>query len=276
VTQTPLIRPLQSSEDYAAFESLQKETWGQNLSEIISGSMASIVQKIGGIAAGAFDETGEMLGFVFGFAGFKDRVPVHWSHLLAVKEKARNKGIGRQLKLYQREVLLKLGVKNVYWTFDPLVAKNASLNFNLLGARAVDYVVDMYGSGDDIDLFRGLGTDRFVMKWEIESDAVTEILSGRRKFTDRAYGATPVVVKRALPSDPNAMPELGHLERAPRVRIEIPAEIHALRDVSVASASAWRQKTREAFQFYLSAGYEVMGLAKSSTGRHFYCLEKKG
>ena len=42
-----------------------------------------------------------MLGFVFGMTGVQEGRLVHWSDLLAVRPEARDRGIGRRLKLFQ-------------------------------------------------------------------------------------------------------------------------------------------------------------------------------
>jgi len=270
-----VIRPLQSSQDYRAFEALQKEVWGNSISEVISSSMAAIVQKIGGIAAGAFDESGQMVGLVFGFTGYKDGLLVHWSHMLAVREGLRNSGVGRQLKLYQRERLLTLGVDEVYWTFDPLVARNAFFNFNRLGVSANEYVVDMYGPGDDSELFRGLGTDRLVVVWRISKEYIKSALEGRPTFDPRPYAKTPVVVSRGVEDDQTSPPVLRKDVHEERIRIEIPPDIHLVRDTSTSAASSWRSMTRTAFQCALVDHYEISGFYRDETsGRCFYCLQK--
>ncbi len=70
-TRNVLIRPLESPSDFRAFEQLQREVWGEEIQEVVNGSLAEIVRRIGGIAAGAFDASGVLLGFVFGFTGYK-------------------------------------------------------------------------------------------------------------------------------------------------------------------------------------------------------------
>ncbi len=269
------IRALETPEDYRAFEALQKEVWGNDVAEVISASVAAIVQKIGGIAAGAFDENGQMVGLVFGFTGFKAGLLVHWSHMLAVREGARNSGVGRRLKLYQREQLLKLGVEKVYWTYDPLVARNAFFNFNRLGVSAEEYAVDMYGPGDDSELFRGLGTDRLVVVWRIAKEYIKAAIAGRLTFDSRPYANAPMVVSRSVESDPNSPPVLKKDVTEERIRIEIPPDIHLVRDASALVASAWRQTTRAAFQSALSDRFEISGFYRDvPSGRCFYCLLK--
>lgn len=270
------IRPLESPEDFQAFEDLQREVWGQNLSEVITGPLAQIVQKIGGIASGAFDNRGAMMGIVFGFTGFSKGRPVHWSHMLAVRSGIRDAGIGRRLKLYQREALLRIGVREVYWTYDPLVARNAQLNFNSLGVEVCEYAPDMYGPGDDSDLFRGIGTDRFVVEWKIDSPRVEEILARSHLADIATFAQSPLAVSRCEPANVSSAPTMSDSFRSSLIRIEIPPDIHIVRDSSPAAAAEWRQATRRAFQLSLAAGYTVSGFYRDRpTNRCFYCLRTK-
>src|SRR5262245_51819831 len=111
-------RVMDQFEDFGQCVELQRETWGQDWTDVIPPSMLKVSQKVGGILAGAFDDkSGQLQGFVFGLTGLIDRKPAHWSHQLAVNPEQRNTGLGRRLKLYQRELLLKMGVQTMYWTF---------------------------------------------------------------------------------------------------------------------------------------------------------------
>ena len=92
--------------------------------------------------------------------------------MLAVDREARDLGLGTRLKLYQRELLLPLGVEEVRWTFDPLEARNAHLNLNHLGAEVAEYVEDMYAGEMGSELRRGIGTDRFILSWQIAGERV--------------------------------------------------------------------------------------------------------
>ena len=147
-TGTVTLRSLETLADFEACVELQRETWGRDFSGCVPASVLMVVHKVGGVTAGAFDEDGHLVGFVFGITGYTDGRPLHWSHMLAVREGARGSGVGVRLKLYQRELLLAGGVHTARWTFDPLVAKNAHVNLNRLGAIVTDYVENMYGDSN--------------------------------------------------------------------------------------------------------------------------------
>ncbi len=233
------IRPLQSHDDFQACSALQKLTWGEHFSECVPPTILKVVQRVGGVAAGAFDERGALLGFVFGISGVRNGRLVHWSDMLAVREDAQGIGIGRRLKQFQREALLAERVEVVYWTYDPLVARNAHFNLNRLGARVEEYVPNMYGEHTASKLHDGIGTDRFVVAWEI----ATSESSAEGAPDDRA------------------------------VRIEIPALLQRVVDEAPDEARRWRLQTREAFQHWMGLGYTVSGFhLDPETGRCFYLL----
>ncbi len=261
------IRPLTNAADYAACVKLQELVWGAG-DETIPAIMLLVSQKVGAIAAGAFDGTGRMLGCVFGLTGVRHDRLAHWSHMLAVRPEARDQGIGRRLKRYQRARLLTMGVHTMYWTFDPLVARNAHFNLNRLGAMVEEYIPDMYGPGERSPVDRGIGTDRFMVRWDLRRQA------SRRPAAPRGIGDAPVVNAILNPRG-QPLPAALPLASAPVVRVEIPRDIHALRDGDPAQARAWRKTTRRVFLHYLKRGFRVGRFhAGDRDGRCFYVLAR--
>src|SRR5207253_7116612 len=104
----------------------------------------------------------------------------------------RDQGLGTRLKVYQRELLLPMGVDEVRWTFDPLEARNAHVNFNHLGAEVAEYVVNMYEGEEGTELFAGIGTDRFILSWKLGSERVERALVDRRAGAAEPFRAAPV------------------------------------------------------------------------------------
>ncbi len=259
------IRPLQSEAELAAGVAIQRLTWGEQFTEVVPASMLQICQKVGGIAAGAFDRNDRMVGFVFGLSGVREGRLVHWSHMLAVRPEARRLGLGKRLKLYQREVLLEAGIVEVRWTFDPLVAQNANLNLNALGAEIESYVPDMYGSDTGSDLHSGLGTDRLVALWMIGDAKVERAVAGQ------APALAPTLVEAPIANAGAAI--RGKLPADTAVRIEVPADIQQVKAEAPKTARAWRATTRRAFLWYLKRGYRVAGFVSGGAqGRCYYVL----
>jgi predicted GNAT superfamily acetyltransferase len=250
---------------------IQKETWGAPFTEIVPASMLMICQKVGGIVAGAFGPDGRMQGFVFGLTGIRDRTPAHWSHMLAVRDQTRGSGLGQQLKWFQRALLLKRGVHTMYWTFDPLVSRNAHLNLNRLGVEIEAYVPDYYGADTDSELHSGLGTDRFIVRWDLRGQRTRRAQGGKPVARYSEFTDAPVVDSITV-GGIGSIPEEQALRDVPRVRIEVPLDIQAVKRNDPGIAWQWRMVTRRAFLHYLSQGYRVQGIYRDADGRSYYVL----
>ena len=258
------VRALATPAEYHACVALQIEVWGEEF-ESVPASMLQVATYVGGLCLGAFTPEGELRGFVFGLAGTIDGKPTHWSHLLGVKEAARNLGVGRLLKEHQRRLLASRGILTMCWTFDPLIAKNAHLNLNLLGARVVRYMPDMYGITES-PLHHGLATDRLLVSW---STAQPE--HARHPVTAAEYGAVPVLTPAPQPGD-DVLRHGGRKSAA--LRIEVPSDFRQLIARSPAIAIAWHGALREHFLWALAAGYVVTGLQRDPlNARSFYTLQ---
>jgi predicted GNAT superfamily acetyltransferase len=245
------IRDLSSLRDYADCVALQDETWGAGFSERVPTAILRVSQMIGGVAAGAFDERDRLVGFVFGLTGIRDRELVHWSDMLAVREELRGHGIGERLKQYQRDKVMALGVRSMLWTFDPLQAGNAHFNINHLGALPVEYVPDMYGNTGST-LHGPLPTDRFVVRWQLDSPLARTALSSHQ-------GALPL----ANPLDSHGQPVAAYIMKdAQRVRVQVPADMGAIRAAENEAAMRWRLNVREVMTDLLSRGYRVTAFSR--------------
>jgi predicted GNAT superfamily acetyltransferase len=266
---------------------MQHAIWGADFTEAVPATILKVTQQIGGVTAGAFDPSGRLLGFVFGMIGSMDGELVHWSDMLAVHHDARNKGLGRRLKLYQRELLRPLGVERMFWTYDPLVAKNAFLNIVRLGARPTEYVIDMYGADTHSALHSGLGTDRFIVAWDLTKDGGANTRSEADVESDvrEAPIANAPIANAPIANAPIAnAPTLGDrrsagsasaLPDADVVRVEVPGDIDAViaRDISV--AATLRESTRRIFTHYMDRHYHVSGFSHlTPDDRYFYILSR--
>ena len=258
------LRPFSSQEEYEACTDLQEEVWGLGFSEKVSAAILMIANRLGGLAAGAFDEDGTLQGFVFGLTGVMDGRLVHWSDMLAVRGEGRDQGLGTRLKRYQREVLLERGVGEMRWTFDPLQGRNAHVNFSKLGIVCREYVENMYGETDS-PLHRGIGTDRLVAIWDLGLEGPQASLekagSGGAR---RASGTSPdelsdlprvISVLGGDPFPSPGSPALG-LDDS-KLLLPVPAVINRVMKEDISLAVRWREATREAFGHYFSRGYEA-------------------
>jgi predicted GNAT superfamily acetyltransferase len=257
------IRSCAGFEELEACVQLQVETWGYDASDVVPRKAFRVAQAIGGQVLGAFDTelavgTGagraeSLVGFVFSWPGMKTgegqpRAYLH-SHMLAVREAYRNRGLGRQLKLEQRLEALSRGIRYMEWTFDPLEIKNAFLNIHRLGVTVRSYLVDFYGVSSS-RLQAGLPTDRLMAEWRLDSPGVQAILGGRPT-------PTPLVEER----------------------IRIPASVHTWKASAWKASQAGREQAlavqlenRRKFQEAFSQGLAVVGFDRDAEGNGVFAL----
>lgn len=172
-----VIRKCEALDEMRACFALQKEVWKFSDAELVPVRMFIVAAKVGGQVMGAFDDA-EMIGFALAIPGMRGGHAYLHSQMLAVRQQYRNSGLGRRLKLFQREDALARGFELMEWTFDPLEIKNAYLNIEKLGAIARRYNVNQYGITSS-PLQGGLPSDRLVAEWWIKSERVTALLNGR-------------------------------------------------------------------------------------------------
>jgi predicted GNAT superfamily acetyltransferase len=165
------VRALSGHEEFAEAVRLQKLIWGFDDLELLPVRFFVVALRIGGQTLGAFDGA-RMAGFLLAIPGIKPGVKkdrgmqyLH-SHMLGVLKEYRDAGVGRMLKLAQREDALARGIPLIEWSFDPFEAKNAYFNLEVLGAIVRSYVPDMYGIREN-PMDRGLPTDRCIAEWWI-------------------------------------------------------------------------------------------------------------
>ena len=254
------IRPIETLEDCRKVVELEKAVWEYTDGEdVVPVAILIVSIKRGGILLGAFDTAGQMKGFVYSLAAMKDGRPTQWSHMLGVTEDARDSGLGARLKLAQRLHAIRMGVDLIEWTYDPLQALNAHLNFAKLGVVVAGYAQNLYGDSSS-PLHRGTPTDRFIAEWHLSTPHVERRLAapGRGIVRDASIGSAPLV----NPSKPTA----GGLAPGPaaldldahRLLVEIPTGFGIMQARNPPLALEWRMATREIFQTYFGRGYRAV------------------
>jgi len=158
---------------------LQQEVWNFSDADLVPLRMFVVAEKIGGQVIAAFAGN-EIVGFALSIPGVRGRQSYLHSHMLAVRKQYQNAGLGRRIKLFQRDDALARGFELIEWTFDPLEIKNAYLNIEKLGAIARRYSVNQYGITSS-PLQGGLPTDRLVAEWWLKSKRVEILLQTGKK-----------------------------------------------------------------------------------------------
>jgi predicted GNAT superfamily acetyltransferase len=173
-----VIRKCNGLDEISACVALQKEVWNFADAELIPLRMFVVAEKIGGQVIAAFDD-GNIVAFALSVPGSRGGHSYLHSQMLAVRSEYRNAGVGRQIKLFQRDDALARGFELIEWTFDPLEIKNAYLNIERLGAIARRYHVNQYGITSS-PLQGGLPSDRLVAEWWLKSNRVENLLRAGR------------------------------------------------------------------------------------------------
>ncbi len=171
------IRACHGAEEFRECVELQKEVWGFADIDLVPLRMFVVASKVGGQVIGAYDGK-QLVGFALSVPGTRGGHSYLHSHMLAVREKYRNLGLGQKIKFAQRDEALARGIELIEWTFDPLEIKNAHLNLNRLGAIARRYTLNQYGISTS-PLHGGLPTDRLVAEWWLKSKRVEAVVAGK-------------------------------------------------------------------------------------------------
>jgi predicted GNAT superfamily acetyltransferase len=263
-------RDLHAIEDFRRVVDLETEIWGYtDFADVVTVPVFIITIKRGGILIGAFDETGRMVGFVYSIVGMKDGRPMQWSHMAGVVPEYRSRGLGRDLKLAQRDRAIAAGFDLIEWTFDPLQAANAHLNFAKLGVVAEEYAVNIYGESSSA-LHRGTPTDRLIVQWRIREPHVERRIrgsgvpgfqgSGVPKFMLRAHETVeaPLVNTTSMSGNWRVNQSLNLSLEDRRLWVEIPMGFTEMQQQTPEVAFEWRLKMREVFQAYFSRGYRAV------------------
>jgi predicted GNAT superfamily acetyltransferase len=253
-----VIRSCQGQEELEACVQLQVDTWGYDPTDVIPRKAFLVWQKVGGQIIGAFDTEIEgspaeggpesMVGFLTALPGFKTGMgeprPYLHSHMMAVRDGYRNRGLGAQLKLAQRKEALARGIRHIEWTFDPLEIKNAFLNIHKLGAIVRSYFVDFYGVSSS-RLQGGLPTDRLLAEWRLDSPHVQSILGDR--------GARSLEIEEV---------------------IQVPSTIYEWKATEIGRerALAVQLENRQKFQRAFSEGLAVLGFQRDADGNGIFEL----
>ena len=267
------LRDLHTLDECQQVVELEKQIWGYaDPQDLVPAIMLFLCAKRGGILIGAEDASGMPVGFAFSMASIVDGRPAQWSHMMGVTAGAREQGLGRRLKLAQRTRALAMGLELIEWTFDPLQAINAHLNFARLGVVATTYAENIYGDSSSV-LHRGTPTDRLIAEWWIQRPHVERrIAAGPLVARDSAVASAPVLNELSA-RDPWDMPgETTRPAEGARVLIRVPARFSEMQAQEPALAQAWRMQTRELFTACFARGYRAVDFVKDGRDGGAYLL----
>jgi predicted GNAT superfamily acetyltransferase len=249
-------RDLTTLDDFASVVELERAIWGPGYDEVVPVPILAVTVMRGGILIGAFSD--RLIGFVYSLAALKHGKPTQWSHMLGVVPQLRSDGVGKQLKLLQRERALALGLDLIEWTYDPMQAMNAHLNFAKLGVVAAEYEVNVYGESTS-PLHRGNPTDRFVAEWHIREPHVERRLTGGAlSIRTREVADAPRANRARAAGEYFECADANADIDARRVLVEIPMGFTEMLERAPELALEWRMATRRLFTSYFGRGYRAV------------------
>jgi len=234
------VRKCEKLDEFHCCVQLQRQIWGEADLEVEPVTAFVVAAQTGGQVLGAFDD-GRMIGYTLAVVGLRGGVAYLHSHMTGVLSDYRDRGVGRMLKLYQRDEALSRGIRLIQWTFDPLELRNAHFNLNRLGAICREYLPNLYGVTTS-PLHRGLATDRLLVEWRLDSA--------------RAVAAVKNLVK-----DPVEAPAI----------IELPAEMERWQHENAPEIRKVQARMREEFMKWFAKGYAAVGL-RTGKGNPAYFL----
>ena len=278
------LRLLDTPEEMAAVEQLERLVWPGDETEIVPVHMLRAVTNNGGVLIGAY-ERDQLVGFVFGFPGLEESSAgprlKHASHLAGIHPDYRDRGLGFALKRAQWQMVRSQGIDHIIWTYDPLQSRNAYLNIAKLGAICSTYIPEYYGEMRD-GLNVGFPSDRFKVDWWLNTPRVEKRLNReqrRRLALEHFTSGGAVILNPANYREDGLLepltdsPPLLH-SPSPLLLVEIPPDFQALKATSPKLALTWRLHTRAIFEAVFTNGYIVTDFIfePGAQPRSFYVL----
>lgn len=273
------LRRLDKPEEFRHVEEVERLAWGLSDEPAVPASLLRVFQDQGGLVLGAYADI-HLAGFSTGFLGWDGEKLYHWSHLTTVRPEYRNHGLGLRLKLFQREEVLKQGLGEVRWSYDPLQSRCARLFIRRLGAVPGGYKVHYYGQRSNA-LDQGLETDRLPVVWSLSDPRVEARIGGAlptaAEDSERHRRSSMILTTAPGESGLRVPTEVAE-PTGPSAHLEIPFDIDLVRQHEPTALRRWRHASRDAFRAASDLGYVVDDFATVTTEherRSFYFLSPR-
>lgn len=260
------VRSLDALPELEAVQRLYEEIWRPGgTSSPVTTELLRALSKAGSYVGGAFDH-GELVGACIGFFGTPSSGALH-SHIAGVSPRLQGRNVGFALKAHQRAWALLTGVREISWTFDPLIARNAYFNLAKLAADPAQYLPNFYGRMND-GINGADDTDRLLVSWRLDAPAVADACGGRHR------AVPPAELRRAEPVlavSPSGAPLPAPRPTARTVLVGVPPDIERMRGTDPGQASAWRAALRDVLGGLLAEGARVRGFDRAG----WYVLDRQ-
>ena len=238
------IRECVSLDDFQKCVDLERRVWGNEDIDVMPVRLYQISKACNAPTLGAFTSSGRLVAFGHTTIALREGRPAYHSHMLAVEAGLRDQSLGYKIKLAQRQHALGAGIGLIFWTFDPLMSRNAHFNINKLGVVLGRYERNYYGQGVSTGFESDVPTDRVIAEWWVDSDHVKSVLAGHYPTPYKVTG-----------------------------EIQIPDDINSIRAHSTRAHLEWRMRVREQFETQIAGGAVATAFLRdpeSRTSRYLF------
>ena len=259
------IKELTTIQEMEQVQKLEEQVWG---AEPLSTHQTLTAVKNGGIVVGAYDGD-QLVGFSYGFAGFKNGKSYLCSHMLGIDEAYRSQKIGETLKRAQRQIAIEKGYDMMLWTYDPLETRNGYLNLTKLNGVCDTYIENCYGEMED-GFNKGLPSDRFEVHWHLTSAYVEQ-------HQNPAIENPKPLARMIWDEDQLPILEVGSLEQLTELAysLPVPKDFQQLKQLSAKHAMDWRMITRKVFKVLFSKGYIAVRVTVGERWNEYLFVRKE-
>ena len=272
-------RRLEKPEEFRQLEEVERAVAGPDAAtSTLPVPLLRGLQDNGGMVIGAFADI-YLAGFAVSVIGWDGSTLYHYSYLTAVRPEYQNHHLGFRLKTFQRDEVLKLGLSEIRWAFDPLQSRSAWLTVRRLGARPDRYYPHYFGQLPDA-ANQGLETDRMRAVWSLASPEVESRLTGPGPGAEdarRRWASSFAILETEAGDSGIRVPTSVAEPSGPSAHLEIPFDLALVRAHEPKALRRWRHASRDAFRAATDLGYVVDDFAVVSAEherRSFYFLSK--
>ena len=204
--------------------------------DVVSFDLGYALLHVGGYASLAYLED-QIVGASFGARGVYEGKQVLHSHVTAVTVA----GVGFELKKHQFNWAKQQDFEAITWTFDPMVRRNCVFNLEKLGAKAIEFLPNFYGTMTDI----------------INVGDVSDRLFAYLPLTENLGGKPGLKIENIALANLDGRPQICDFDPNSPFAIYLPEDIEQLRRSDLDLVRDWRESINQILPQAFLRGCEI-------------------